>query len=398
MHLKPNKKISIIIPTKNGSKYVWAAVDSVLSQVYDDMELIVSVNHSNDQTLLILKKLRDARLRILVPPEPLTMVEHYEWCISQSRGEWIAVIGDDDGLMPFFFKEFENLIKKWKKEVDVFNFRRAYYFWPGCDKLCNKYEIYIKSQKREKRISGIILLFRALFLDLNHFDLPQIYTNNIIKRKLLYNIKKRSGNKIFHEPNPDIYSGVAISLLSKKIIRSENSIFWTGTSPKSIGLKAKINNNAKILFDFKKKNNYSFKISEEIGVDSWNFILSNTLFTLSCLYNIPFCIHKIQKYKKILMLLSAPRIYNEIHFNFYKKDNIYKKKIVLFKNMLKKNNLLNFLILIKFASKVIKTILLLSKFFSYISDAFYKFEYKIIIRKKNKSKVKNLIIANRLLI
>ena len=107
-----------------------------------------------------------------------------------------------------------------------------------------------------------------------------------------------------------------------------------------------------------------------------------------------------QSYKnwKIIIIDDASSDRTLVLLNKFYKNLINKKKIVIFKNMLKKNNLLNFLILIKFFSKVIKIILLLSKFFSYISDAFYKFEYKIIIKKKNKPKVKNLIIANRFLI
>jgi glycosyltransferase involved in cell wall biosynthesis len=402
MNLKSNKKISVIIPTKNGCKYVWAAIDSVLSQDYRDMELIVSVNYSNDQTLAMLKKLKDSRLRILIPPKPLPMAEHFEWCINHSRGEWITVIGDDDGLMPFFFKEFENLIKSWKKNVDVFTFRRAYYFWPGCEKLYDKFEVYVKSQKKQNQISGKVLLTRASFLDLEHYDLPQIYTNNIIKKKLIENIKKKSNGKLFHEPCPDIYSGVVISLLAKKIIRSENSIFWTGTSPKSTGFKTYISNSTKIMLDFKKRNKTSgIKISEEIGLEAWTFLRSASLFMLSSIYNAPFITNKILKHKRLLMFLFAPRIYNEIdplvkRFNINNK--FYKKKMLIFKDMLTRNNLINFFLFIKLIAKILKIIKALSKIIFYLNDFFYKSEFKIILRKEKKIKIRDLSIANKILL
>jgi glycosyltransferase involved in cell wall biosynthesis len=400
MNFKLNKKISVIIPTKNGCKYVWAAVDSVLSQDYEDMELIVSVNHSNDLTLEILKKLKDPRLRILIPPNPLPMAEHFEWCVNQSRGEWVTVIGDDDGLMPFFFKEFENLLKKWKKNVDAFTFRRAYYFWPGCEKLYDKYEVYVKSQIREKKVSGKILFFRALFLDLEHNDLPQIYTNNIIKKKLINDIKKKSNGKLFHEPCPDIYSGVVISLLAKKIIRSENSIFWTGTSPKSTGFKTYLSSSTKIMLDFKKKNkNPGIKISEKIGLEAWTFLRSASLFMLSSIYNVPFANINLYKHKRLLMFLCAPRIYNEISASLKGSDinsKIYKKKIFLFKDMLTKNSLIDLMLLIKLIAKFLKIIKLLSRIFSYANDFLRKTEFKIVLRKRNETKIKNLIIANKL--
>jgi glycosyltransferase involved in cell wall biosynthesis len=401
MNFKLNKKISVIIPTKNGRKYVWAAVSSVLCQAYEDMELIVSVNHSNDRTLEILKKLKDPRLRILIPPKQLPMAEHFEWCVNQCRGEWVTVIGDDDGLMPFFFKEFENLLKKWKKKVDAFTFRRAYYFWPGSEKLYDKYEVYVKSQRRENQVSGKILFFRASFLDFEHYDLPQIYTNNIIKKKLINDIKKKSNGKLFHEPCPDIYSGVVISLLAKKIIRSENSIFWTGTSPKSTGFKTYLSSSTKIMLDFKKKNkNSSIKISDNIGLEAWTFLRSTSLFMLSSIYNAPFA-NYMHNYKRLLMFLYAPRIYNEISGSLKRSDinsKIYKKKIFIFKNMLMKNNLIGLFLLIKLIARMLKIIKLLSRIFSYLNDFLHKTEFTIVLRKKNETKIKNLIVANKLLL
>jgi hypothetical protein len=350
----------------------------------------------------MLKKLKDSRLRIIIPPEPLPMAEHFEWCINQSRGKWITLIGDDDGLMPFFFDEFENLINNWKRKVDVFTFRRAYYFWPGCEKLYDKYEVYVKSQKRQSPISGKILLIRASFLDLEHYDLPQIYTNNIVKKKLIESIKKKSNGKLFHEHCPDIYSGVAISLLDKKIIRSENSIFWTGTSPKSTGFKTYINNSTEIMLDFKKKHETSgIKISEEIGLEAWTFLRSASLFILSSIYNIPFIANKILNYKKLLMFLCAPRIYNEIE-QPTKRLNInnkfYKKKMLIFKDMLIQNKLIFFFLLIKLIAKILKIIKILSKIFLYLNDFLHKSEIKIVLRKKNKTKIKNLRIANKFLL
>jgi glycosyltransferase involved in cell wall biosynthesis len=402
MNLKSNKKISVIIPTKNGRKYVRAAIDSVLSQTYENMELIVSVNHSNDQTLEMLKKIKDSRLRILMPPKPQSMAEHFEWCIKQSVGEWITIIGDDDGLMPFFFKEFKILINKYEKKVDAFTFRRAYYFWPGCEKMYDQFEVYIKSQKREKQISGKIFLFRASFFDLDHFDLPQIYTNNIIKKKLIDNIKKKSNGKFYHEPCPDIYSGVAISLNAKKIIRSENSIFWTGTSPKSTGFKTYLNNNVKIMLDFQKQHKISgIKISEEIGLEAWTFLRSTSLYTLSSIYNAPFLKNKILKYKKLLMFLFAPRIYNDICYVANKthlNNKINKNKIIIFRDMLRKNNLDVFFLLIKLIAKMLKIIKLFSRIFSYFEDFHHRYEFKILLKNNNKVKIKNLIIANKLLI
>ena len=50
-------KYSIIIPTRNGSKYITDVINSVLLQDFDDYELLVSDNFSSDQTASILSKI-----------------------------------------------------------------------------------------------------------------------------------------------------------------------------------------------------------------------------------------------------------------------------------------------------------------------------------------------------
>src|SRR5215471_19694655 len=92
------KKFSILIPTRNGAPYVFSAINSILRQSYESCEVVVSVNHSTDETMSQVRSIDDPRLRVVVPPAPLSMTLHYEWCLKQARGEWITILGDDDGL------------------------------------------------------------------------------------------------------------------------------------------------------------------------------------------------------------------------------------------------------------------------------------------------------------
>ena len=46
---------SVLLPTKNGEKYLKTCIDSVLSQDYRDMELIVFDNANTDNTSEIVK-------------------------------------------------------------------------------------------------------------------------------------------------------------------------------------------------------------------------------------------------------------------------------------------------------------------------------------------------------
>ena len=67
------KKFSIVIPTRNGAPYVFSAINSILRQSYPSCEVVVSVNHSTDETMSQVRSIDDPRLRVVVPPAPLSM-------------------------------------------------------------------------------------------------------------------------------------------------------------------------------------------------------------------------------------------------------------------------------------------------------------------------------------
>ena len=95
-------KISILIPTYNYGRYLEEAIESVLSQDFEDYELIVSDDCSSDNTEEIMtrfannKKVRYYRHKI-----NLGMVENWNWCLGESNGEFIKfVFGDDKFSQP----------------------------------------------------------------------------------------------------------------------------------------------------------------------------------------------------------------------------------------------------------------------------------------------------------
>ncbi|MDR9888879.1 glycosyltransferase [Pseudenterobacter timonensis] len=56
--------ISVCIPTFNGSKYIKQQINSILSQISNDDEIIISDNSSTDDTIDIIKGLNDPRIKI----------------------------------------------------------------------------------------------------------------------------------------------------------------------------------------------------------------------------------------------------------------------------------------------------------------------------------------------
>lgn len=93
-----NPKISIILPTYNGEKYIKWAIESVISQSFSDWELIVIDDGSNDNTESIVKEYagKDQRVIYFKNEVNLEIQKSLNKGLKEAKGEYIARIDDDD--------------------------------------------------------------------------------------------------------------------------------------------------------------------------------------------------------------------------------------------------------------------------------------------------------------
>jgi len=81
----------------NCEKYIAEAIESVLSQTFQDWELIVIDDASNDKTEEIINPfLSDARIRYIKNPLNLGLARNRIRGIEEVRGEYIAILDSDD--------------------------------------------------------------------------------------------------------------------------------------------------------------------------------------------------------------------------------------------------------------------------------------------------------------
>jgi glycosyltransferase involved in cell wall biosynthesis len=85
----------VILPVYNVSKYVRAAVDSVLSQSFSDFELLVIDDGCTDDTLRELEQLRDPRVAVLHQSHSGLPVARNAG-VLRARGAYIAFMDGDD--------------------------------------------------------------------------------------------------------------------------------------------------------------------------------------------------------------------------------------------------------------------------------------------------------------
>lgn len=106
--------VSVCVPTYNrGQILIERAVASVLSQTYTNLELIVVGDHCTDNTVELISRIKDSRLRFynLASRErnyPPTVENHWlvggavptNKAMELARGQWIARVDDDDTWSP----------------------------------------------------------------------------------------------------------------------------------------------------------------------------------------------------------------------------------------------------------------------------------------------------------
>jgi len=88
--------ISVIMPTYNRAHLIKKAINSVLSQDYKDIELLVVDDASTDGTEELVKGIDDPRVTYIKLPERVGATRAWNTGIKKARGEFIAFLDSDD--------------------------------------------------------------------------------------------------------------------------------------------------------------------------------------------------------------------------------------------------------------------------------------------------------------
>ena len=89
-------RASVCMATYNGARFLRPQLESILSQLGADDELVVSDDGSTDETCALVSGLADARIRLLRNPDGRGHVRNFAHAMSQARGEFIVLSDQDD--------------------------------------------------------------------------------------------------------------------------------------------------------------------------------------------------------------------------------------------------------------------------------------------------------------
>ena len=111
--------VSVIVVAYNSSKYILGTLQSIYNQTYQNIELIVTDDHSTDDTVFVCKNYRNQYGNRFVRTEIVESLVNTGVSANDNRGlmassgEWIKYIAGDDLLEPDCIEKFVKYISKY---------------------------------------------------------------------------------------------------------------------------------------------------------------------------------------------------------------------------------------------------------------------------------------------
>ncbi|MEZ0602642.1 glycosyltransferase [Paraburkholderia sp. IW21] len=92
--------VSVVMPSYNHEKFVAGAIESVLSQSFENFEFLISDDGSKDGTQAIISKFTDPRIKFLANPVNRGACVVHNELLDLAQGKYVALINSDDMWRP----------------------------------------------------------------------------------------------------------------------------------------------------------------------------------------------------------------------------------------------------------------------------------------------------------
>lgn len=231
-------KLSIAIPTRNRQKYCIETIKQILSLKLNGVQIVVQDNSDNDflKQKLLDENILTENISYNYTNDVLAFVDNFGKAIELCKGEYVCMIGDDDGILP-------NILNVTRFAVDnnydaIIPGLNSVYIWPSDNPIVRNAEYgylclsFIRNKSYEVDINNeLIKLLRNGGQNYQNFAIPRLY-HGLVKKSILEKIKLKTG-KYFAGLTPDIYMSVALSLVCSNVCKLEYPITISGICPKS---------------------------------------------------------------------------------------------------------------------------------------------------------------------
>lgn len=190
---------SIVVPTRNRCHLLRQALRSAVAQDFADYEIVVSNNHSSDDTEKVADEFASAQLRVVRTSKPLSMPDHWEFAVEHARGEYVMFLCDDDALHAAALAEAANVVAKHDSSLIMLG--GTVYWGPNSIDIACRNSIMVPyfSGRTEVVDSRHTLREMSRFIPQPLF-LPRML-NSLCRRDLLMKVREEAGRIFLLSPD-----------------------------------------------------------------------------------------------------------------------------------------------------------------------------------------------------
>ena len=292
-----NPRISLLIPTRERCRPLEFTLKTALAQQSQNYEIVVCDNFSQDNTRGVVESFNDPRIKYFNTGKRLSMCDNWDFGVDQTRGEFVMVIGDDDGVVPGGIDFLDAFIQK--NPAPVYFWDIHIYSWsmngrqPEINQISVPREPYTLDLKKATRAS---ISWGSRDIQ----DLPKLYQNSAVSRTLLDKIKQKA-KKRFHSVAPDMFTAFSLPVFADKAIHVGRCIAVQGRAQES---NSGGKENVKIFLD-------------EYGEYKWHSTLNPKFPDVTI----------IPVDSALVAMELFPEFYKNIDFNYNAMWAVYRKKI-----------------------------------------------------------------------
>jgi hypothetical protein len=232
-------RFSVVIPTRERAETLQYALRTCLDQEFDNYEIIVSDNCSSPATKAVVDAIASPKVRYVRTAEPLAMSNNWEFGVSHTRGDYVIVIGDDDGLLPHALRELDRLARDYGSKA--IRWTAAYYTWPTVALPGQGDYLRLPMSCELHECNGDELIREVAEFRTFYTDLPMLY-NAAVHRDVLNELRQRTG-RVFPHHIPDVYSGFAVAHVAGRFLSTSVPMTVSGQSGASNGIATLFNRN-----------------------------------------------------------------------------------------------------------------------------------------------------------
>lgn len=228
--------LAIVVPTRNRHQYVVSAIKSLLLIPSRDTEIVIEDNSDSNQLQdWIQENGLDSRIRYTYSKVPTSQSGNYERCMRRVKAEYVACIGDDDGVNPEIVAA-----ASWAKAQGydaVVPLNSAHFVWP--DLQMRAKAAMAPGELRITPITGMVRQpdpeaeLRKCVLDAGQrfYDLPRAYYG-IVRREAMEQVRAKTGF-FFPGVSPDLSAAIALANVTRKVCVVDYPLFLPGSSLRS---------------------------------------------------------------------------------------------------------------------------------------------------------------------